>query len=60
MHLSAKGASKWCFVLLSNGFACELGLLAGVAYEQHAVVDELDALHCAVVYQHMDGVGGYV
>ena len=60
MHLSAKGASEWCFVLLSYGFACELGLLAGVAYERCAVIDKLDALHCTIAYQRADGVGGYV
>jgi hypothetical protein len=60
MHLSAKGASEWCFMLLSNGFVCELGLLAGIAYEWCAIVDELDTLHCAIAYQRADGVRGYV
>jgi hypothetical protein len=60
MHLSAKGASERCFTLLLNGFSCELGLLAGIAYEQCTIVDKLDTLHCAIVYQHADGVGGYM
>jgi hypothetical protein len=60
MHLSAKGASEQCFTLLSYGFACELGLLTGVTYEWHAIVNKLDALHCTIAYQHADGVRGYV
>jgi hypothetical protein len=60
MHLSAKSAGEWCFALLLNGFVHELGLLAGIAYEWHAVINELYVLHCAVAYQHTDGVVGYV